>query len=96
MNRRERKAVAKRLGLNKYYKSMTREQRWQLMRDNIESGKRMMAENKEKVLVSQEEQEEQRMHNIISNRAEKIAADKKIPLIDALVLAKNEYDNSKK
>ena len=95
MNRRERKQIEKKLGLTKYYKTMSREQKWEKLRNNIESGNQMHKETIQRNKQTQEELDEAKMNDIISHNAEKIAKDQKIPMIDALVLAKTEYDNQK-
>jgi len=93
MNRRERKHMEKELGLNKFYKKMTREQRFQKMVENIENGKRMEADMKTQRETSIQEQMDQKRSDVIANLAEEIARRKKIPLIDAMLEAQEEYES---
>lgn len=95
MNRRERRHMQKQLDLHKFYKTQTREQRWDRIRENQENGKRMMEENTENVRIAQQEAAQQKESDIISRIAEEIAENKKIPLIDAMVEAQEEYQNMK-
>jgi len=96
MNRRERRNMQKQLGLNKFYKTQTNEQWRERIRGNIENGKRMEADMKEHVRIMQNMSEEEKESAIIANRAQHIAQRKQIPLIDAMVEAKEEYDKTKK
>ena len=93
MNRRERKHMEKELGLNKFYKKMTNKQRFQKMSENIENGKRMEADMKQKREVSIQEQMDQKKSDVVASRAEAIAERKKIPLIDAMLEAQEEYES---
>lgn len=95
MNRRERKHVEKQLGLQKHYKTLSRTQRWEKMRDNQQNGKRMMEELKNKNNVDVQDQEDTAVNDKISKRAKAIAKSKKIPLIDALVEAQEEFESKK-
>ena len=92
MNRRERKQMEKNLGLKKHYAKMTREQRFEKMRDNQENGRRLEAEMKQKVAISLQSQEDEKESNSIANLAEGIAKAKQIPFIDAMEEAKVEYN----
>jgi hypothetical protein len=96
MNRRERRHMQKQLGLNKHYKKETREQKFERWRGNIEEGKRMQQEFANQVEVSIQEQKDQKMSDIISGLAEDIAKREKIPVIDAMVKAQEQYEKSRK
>ena len=96
MNRKERRAMQKELGLNKFYKNQTLEQKRERMVGNQESGRRMMEEMKERVRVMQNMTAEERESQTISRYAQQIAQNKQIPLIDAMAEAKVEYDKTKK
>jgi len=96
MNRKERRATQKQLGLNKFYKKETREQKWERMRDNQENGKRMMGDMKEQVRIMQNMTVEEKESQAIAVLAQTISIKKEIPLIDAMVEAKNKYDKLKK
>jgi hypothetical protein len=71
MNRRERKLMEKRLGLDKYKKSLPRAQRFEMMRQNIESGNKMQEQMKETKRL----QENQKSDSIASARISYIATD---------------------
>ena len=71
MNRRERKAMEKRLGLGKYKKGLPKEQRFEMMRQNIIEGKKLEAQMKEVRRV----QENQTNDNVSSARIASIATD---------------------
>ncbi len=92
MNRKERRHMEKQLGLRKFYKNMTNEKRFEKMVDNIENGKRMEEEMKQKREVSIQEQDDQKYSDRIGSLAEEIAKREKIPVIDAMVRAKAELE----
>lgn len=96
MNRRERRHTEKQLGLNKFYKKMTREQRFKKMQENQENGRRMQEEFKKNVEISLQAQHDQKQSDIIAHKAEDISKRKNIPVIDAMVEAQEEYNNSNK
>ena len=95
MNRKERRATSKRLGISKYQKTLPRDKKLNLMRENIIAGKQKENEMKETVRIQQSEDNEQKESEIIYNMAEKISVQKQIPLIDAMVEAQIKFDKSK-
>ena len=96
MNRKERRKMQNDLGLNKHYKKESREAKFGRWRENQDNGKRMMEEMKEKVRIMQNMTSEEKESAAITFIAQKISAKKEIPMIDAMVEAKNAYDKSKK
>lgn len=96
MNRRERRQMQKELGLNKFYKNQTNEQRSERIRDNIENGKRMMEDRKEQDRIQQNMTSEEKESQAISILAQKIAMKKAIPMIEAMDEAQLQYNESKK
>jgi hypothetical protein len=96
MNRKERRLMQRDLGLNKHYKKETRKQKWERWRDNQENGKRMMEDMKEQVRIMQNMTAEEKESQEIAFLAQKISSKKEIPLIDAMVEAREEYVKSKK
>lgn len=86
MNRKQRRETEKSLGLRKHYNKQTRKERWERIRDNIENGKYLMQEAK-KNIISKEEEEEIILNSKIARKAEKIAKQKGIPMVDAMVEA---------
>jgi hypothetical protein len=91
MNRRERKQTEKKLGLNKFYKSLPRKEKFNLMAENIKAGKKKEEELKENVRIYTQEVEEDIESKEIFTLAESIAKQKKIPVIDAINEAKERY-----
>jgi hypothetical protein len=87
--------MQKQLGLHKFYKNQTREQMFERWGENQENGKRMMEDNTEAIRVSQQEQADQKESDIVLHIAEDIAEKKSIPLMDAMVEAQTEYQNTK-
>ena len=95
MNRRERRAMQKQLKLNDFYKNQTTEERNERIRENMENGRRMHADNTEAVRIAQQEAADQKESDIVTSLAEHIAKIKGIPLIDAMVEAQEEHSQSK-
>lgn len=95
MNRRDRRNASKRLGIMEYQRKLPRNKRFELMRENIISGKQQDQEFKERVKQQISEQEEEKESQIVYNLAEKIAKYKKIPVIDAMAEAQAEYNKSR-
>jgi len=91
MNRRERKHMEKELGLQKHYKTLSREKKWEKMRNNQENGRRMMMERKQDIKIAQQKVTDQKESNIIEDVAEEIVQKKNIPMIDAMVEAQLKY-----
>lgn len=88
--------MEKELGLDKFYKTMSRSQWFEKMRNNIIAGKRMQEEMKNKVKSQLNQQEDKKESDIIASNALTLAITKKMPMIDAMALAKEEYDANKK
>ena len=95
MNRRERRAMQRDLGLNKHYKRETREAKWERWRDNMENGKFLMEEAKERNRVLQNMSREDKESQEIALLAQKIAAKKEIPFVDAMTEAREKYESNK-
>lgn len=91
MNRRERKHMEKQLGMNKHKKNMTREERFENMRQNIESGRKIQEEMKE----VRRRQEQGNIDKEASQRISSIATDLMvnhgIPYVEAQEKAKEIY-----
>jgi len=96
MNRRERKTMEKQLGLQKFYKSMNRQAKFEKLRSNQENGKKMEEEFKQKIQLSIQQQDEDKESDVIASLANSIIKYKKIAFIDAIEEAKQEYLNLKK
>jgi len=71
MNRRERKLMEKKLGLDKYKKGLSRAQRFEMMAQNIMEGKKKEADMKE----FRRQQENESSDKAASSRISSIATD---------------------
>jgi len=71
MNRRERKAMEKRLGLDKYKRGLPRAQRFEMMSQNIIEGRKMEDQMREVRRL----QENQKSDSVASSRIASIATD---------------------
>lgn len=91
MNRKERRATEKMLGLTKHYKTLSRSAKWELQADRIKLGKERQEELKEKVNQSIQEQDDATESKIISVYADLIVKSKKLPMAEAIEEAKKEY-----
>ena len=95
MNRQERRRLEKQLGLHKHRsRRETREQMFQRWEGNRESGKRMEDDMRNKRATMIQEQEDQKMSDVINSMAEYIAKTKNIPVVDAMVEAQEQYGKS--
>jgi hypothetical protein len=91
MNRKERRLTSKRLGIMSYQQKLPLNKRLNLMKENIIAGKKREQEVKEEVRQKTNEFIQEKESQIIHHLAEDIAKRKKIPIIDALEEAKQEY-----
>lgn len=91
MNRRERKQLEKRLGLNKFKKTLTRQQRFDRMRENILEGSKKEAEMKEVRRLQEEGAQIQIDNNQIASLATELMLSENLSYIDALEKAKEVY-----
>jgi hypothetical protein len=87
MNRRERRGMEKKLGLRKHYKKQTRDEKFQRWRENLENGRRMEGDMKTLVEEQKHMSYEDRLNQSIEREAMRIAEEKKIPVIDAMIEA---------
>jgi len=69
MNRRERKAMEKRLGLTKYKKSLPLNQRFEMIRQNIIEGHKMEQKLKEDNRVKENAKTDAEINKKIADRA---------------------------
>lgn len=91
MNRKERRSVEKKIGLSKFYSSMSREKKFNKMAENIANGKNKHNEFVESVRVNLESERDKRDTEIRAVRAQELAVREKIPYIDALNKVNEEY-----
>jgi hypothetical protein len=91
MNRKERRAVSKRLGILQYQQKLPRNKKFELIKENIIAGHKQEAEFKEEVRRWQNLTQEERDNECIQALTEKMAKEKKIPVIDAFEKAQIQY-----
>ena len=83
--------MQQKLGLNKFYKKETRDQKFKRWTVNQENGKRIHRDNLEAIKVAQNMTAEEKESAEIALQAQKIAVKKQISLIDAMDEAQLEY-----
>ena len=88
MNRKERRQMSKRLGILQYQRQLPRNKKFELMRENIISGKKMHNEFVEKSRIMQDQYSDEVDSIKLYNTASDIAAKEGMPLIDAFEKAK--------
>jgi len=91
MNRKERRNMSKKLGIMQFQQKLPRDKRFNLMYENIVEGKKMQKEYAEEIRKQIDTQIEDKTSEIITHFAEDIAKRKKIPIIDAMKEAEQEY-----
>lgn len=91
MNRRERKHMEKQLGMHKLKKNMTREQRFENMRRNIEAGNKMQDEMKNVRRLQEQGQQDQDAAARIASIATDLMVNKEVPYVEAQEQAKEIY-----
>jgi hypothetical protein len=91
MNRRERKAMEKRLGLDKYKKSLPRAERFEMNRQNIIAGRKMEEEMKEIRRVQENGAEDKKASERISSIATDLMFNKKMDWVSAQAEALEVY-----
>ena len=91
MNRKEKRAASKRLGIMQFQQKLSRKQKFNLMYENVIAGKKAEKEFEENVRQQINSQIEEKESQIILSFAENIAKRKNIPVIDAMKEAQIEY-----
>jgi len=86
--------MEKKLGLQKHYKKMSRQEKFKMIEEKQEHAKIIKQETRERIKISIQEQNDKKESDIISSMSEFISKNKNIPLIDAMVIAKEQYINS--
>lgn len=90
MNRRQRKQMEKSLGLTKLKSKMTRKEKFEMIHQNVQEGKRKQEEMKENVRVQKDGNKDEVDNNKISSRATELMISEGLSYIDALEKAKEE------
>jgi len=91
MNRRERKSMEKKLGIDKYKKSMPRAQRFENIRQNILEGKKMQEKMKEVVRLQENQKKDEADSQKIASIATDLMFNKGMDYVSAQEEAKKIY-----
>jgi hypothetical protein len=91
MNRRERKAMEKKLGLVKYRKSLPLNQRFEMIRQNIIEGKKMQNKLKEDIRVKDNAKVDAEINQKVADRALDLMMKEDMDYYSATELAKKEF-----
>jgi hypothetical protein len=91
MNRRERKAMEKRLGITKYKKSLPFNQRFEMIRQNIIEGNKMQAKLKEDIRVKENAKSDAEINKKIADRALDLMMKEDMDYYSATEKAKEEF-----
>lgn len=96
MNRRQRRQMSKNLGIMEFQQKLPREKKFELIRQNIIEGRKIHEEFIEKNRIEGNALSEKTESDVIYHIAEDIAKRKKIPVMDAMKEAHEEYEKQKK
>jgi hypothetical protein len=96
MNRKERRAMSKRLGIMAYQQKLPRDKKFNIIHENIISGKLMHEEFIEKSRIMQEKYADEVESIKLYNLASQIAHQEKIPLVDAFEKAQEQINEERK
>ncbi len=91
MNRKERKSMEKQLGIAKHKKNMTRDQRFEIMRENIIHGNELQRQMKETVRVQSQKKVDEDSAARISFITTDLMINKGVPYAEAIEQAKELY-----
>lgn len=91
MNRRERKHMEKQLGIANHKKSLTRAERFEMMRQNILHGKQMEEKMKENRRLQEQRKIDEGSAQRISSIATDLMVNKGVPYVEAVEKAKEIY-----
>jgi hypothetical protein len=95
MNRKERRAASKRLGILQFQNKLPRNKKFDLIRENIITGNQQQKELKEELKRHNTKQEEEVESKVVYNIAENIIKGEKIPFGEAIKKATETYDKDK-
>lgn len=91
MNRRERKAMEKKLGITKYRKSLPLNQRFETIRQNIIEGKKMQNKLKEDIRVKDNAKVDAEINKKVADRALNLMMKEDMDYYSATEKAKEEF-----
>lgn len=91
MNRRERKAMEKKLGITKYKKSLPINQRFEMIRQNIIEGKKMQNKTREDKRIKDNAKADAEINQKVSDRALDLMMKESMDYYSATEKAKEEF-----
>lgn len=91
MNRRERKAMEKRLGITKYKKTLPLKERFEMIRQNIIEGNKMQAKLKEDNRVKENAKADAEINKKIADRALELMMKEDMDYYSATEKARSEF-----
>jgi hypothetical protein len=94
MNRRERKAMEKKLGIANYKKTLFLNQRFEMIRQNIIEGKKMQNKLKEDIRVKDNIKADTEINQKVADRALELMMKEDMDYYSATEAAKKEYGQS--
>ncbi|MFW6311043.1 MAG: hypothetical protein ACOC1K_02285 [Nanoarchaeota archaeon] len=90
MNRRERRQIEKRMGIISSRKKLSRMDKFAMMRENIESGKKIEEEMKETRRIQDNDKKDKIHSQNVSSKATELMIKEGLSYIDALEKAKEQ------
>jgi len=95
MNHKERRKMSKRLGILQYQQKLSRSRKFDLLRENIISGKQMHKENVERNRILHERLQDEKDSQKIYLKALEISEHERLPIETAIEKAKKEISEKK-
>lgn len=95
MNRKERRRIEKQMGIQKHKRSLPKNARFDLLRQNIAEGKKKQEEMKENRRLQENREEDRKQSIDVASKATELMIQDGLSYIDALEKAKElaEEDN---
>ena len=84
MNRRDRRRMEKQLGIQKHKKGLPRNARFELLRQNIEEGKKKQDEMKENRRLQENREEDRKQSIDVASKATELMIKEGLSYVDAL------------
>lgn len=91
MNRRERRAMEKRLGITKYKRSLPLSKRFEMIEQNIIEGNKMQAKLKEEIRIKENAKSDAEINKKIADRALELMLKDGMDYYSANEKAKEEF-----
>ena len=96
MNRKERRKLSHKLGIMQYQQKLPRDKKFNLIKENIISGKTLHEDFIRRSKMSQQELEDEAEYQRIYSAAAEISQKEQIPMIDAVEKVKKQMDQERK